>query len=194
MKRLLQRFLNWLRADPISVADPTDFANLEAEPEAVAQPADFDDLTAPPLTLLVVRQPLQLFDPGLYELVLAALKSNPLADVKGGVLELMAAAGQQGAGIIAIREGDDWKGITIVNVGKGLVNGATVLHFHCVGAGRVRAALVRALTTFARAHGATRLFGIDVNNKPGAFVRLFGEIGPAKEYGRLVEFDLGDSP
>lgn len=87
-----------------------------------------------------------------------------------------------------------WDGLAWLDLAAWKDDGiAVVLHFYATGGRDVREALVEALVTTAKAHGADRLFTWDANHKPAAFPRLFRSAGPAKEVMRAYEFDLSQA-
>lgn len=90
--------------------------------------------------------------------------------------------------VLVAKEGDGYKGLVVMATPPGGV--ATVQHFYCQKAPKVRENMIETLVKIALAAGCNTLLTVDANRKPRAFRQLFRKAGTSREVGRVFEFDL----
>lgn len=146
---------------------------------------EFDDVR-----LVRLTHPEHLLEPDVYDLARAALSSNPLCDLKKGLLQLAQLTTSLKTGIYCVKKADQWCGMAIVTVQEGLVDGASVLHFYHTGPRATREVLLSAIVQHARAFGARRVFGTDVNDRYGGASRLYAGLGKPTPYGQVIGFEI----
>ncbi len=144
--------------------------------------------------LLRIQNPRAFLMPDLNAFVLRALSSSTIIKAPAAaLLELVDYVEHPGAGVYVVREGSEYVGLLLIeHSGSAFTPGCTVLHMHNAGSTEARKKLVDAAVAFARDHGASQLWGVDTNSKPGAFARLFKAAGPAVNRGCLFEFDTSE--
>lgn len=144
-----------------------------------------------------VRDPAAFRIPEIREFLEDALASDQLVgDVAAAIKELELSASRADLGIFLVgdQEEQDWRGFLFAQSSKSAFNPAcVVIHIHNAGDGDDRAALVRALDSFARENDHDRIIGIDTNNKPRAFGRLFASLGTPRYGGEVFIFDTQES-
>lgn len=151
----------------------------------------------PEYVLLRVQNPRAFVLPALSGFLLKALESSPLIeDPQAALLELVDYIAHDHAGLFVVRRANDYNGYVAFALaeysGSALSPACVVLHFYNKGPAEARNLLVDAVVGFARHHGTAKIWGIDVNQQPEAFVKLFEAAGPATPVGQLFEFDLSE--
>jgi hypothetical protein len=118
----------------------------------------------------------------VYPLVVKALQSDPLVvDPFAAVVEAAGLVGNPDFGLF-VTDG----GVIVVDCNRSaLCAGATVLHLYAPRG--QRKALVAAAEELARARGCNRIRGVDINQRPMAYERLFK---PSRTIGTLYERNL----
>lgn len=159
--------------------------------EETPEPSDKDGSEPEPdVNVVRIRDAQAMLDPPLFNLFREALMSNPLSDVRAGIPQVMNVIHLPHVGVLCARENGEWQSLALVELAKGLTDGAIVLHFFNRGSSAARNVLIAGVLQFAKEGGAKRLFGIDMNGNLAAFRRVFRAGNPVKEHGALVEFDL----
>lgn len=143
-------------------------------------------------TLLHIVNPRTFLIPDFQTFMLKALATSPLIpDAWAALLELSDVLHDPTLGLFAVMEGNQFVGMTIAhNNSSALSPGCGVLHFYNKGSAAARKALVEALIGFAKAGGHTKIWGVDINQSPEAFARLFKAIGPATSVGDMMGFEI----
>ena len=144
-----------------------------------------------------VRDPLAFDIPQIKGFVERALATNKLIrDVPAAVEELKQQVSRADLGVFLVGDMDthDWRGMLFAQASRSAFNPAcVVIHFVNEGDDNDRGALIRALDSFAREMGNDTIVGIDTNNKPRAFGRLFSSIGAPEYGGEVFIFDMRES-
>jgi hypothetical protein len=141
-------------------------------------------------TLLRISNPRAFLIPEIQNFILKSLATSPIMpDAGAALMELVNYIELSILGLFLIREDGKYVGMALAeNNPSALSPGCTVLHFFNEGSGDARKALIQAVIDFARAAGFTKIRGIDINQRPGAFARLFSAAGPVKVIGGFYEF------
>jgi hypothetical protein len=141
-------------------------------------------------TLLRISNPRAFLIPEIQGFILKSLATSPIMpDAEAALLELVNYIQLQIMGLFLVREGGKYTGLVIAeNNPSALSPGCTVLHFYNEGSANTRKALIQAVIDFAEAGGFTKIRGIDINQRPEAFARLFRAAGPVKAIGGFYEF------
>lgn len=139
-----------------------------------------------------VLNPAAFYLPDFAQLILDGLRSSSLVeDAESALLETIDRLGNPLFGLFVVREAAEHVGMVMLhNSPSALSPGCRVLHFYNRGSADARKALIEAVAAFAREGGNTRIWGIDMNQRPGGFARLFKALGPATSHGQLFAFDL----
>jgi hypothetical protein len=156
--------------------------------EKPAETEDFENLDAAPKVVRITNAT-ALLDPAIYDLVRRMLISNPATNVRQAFFELMYLLPVPDFGIFCVQEGEDWVGSALMQVSRGLTDGAFVLHFYHDGSPTARRRLVDEMEAFARSRQAKRVFAIDGE---ATFMRLFMQGRQTRAHGQLVEIDLSE--
>lgn len=146
------------------------------------------------ITLLRIQNPRAFLVPDLNAFVLRALGTSPMVDdPAAALLELVDYVEDARAGVFVVRHGADYVGLALAECsGSAFAPGCNVLHFYNAGPPEARKRLVDAIAGFAREHGTLRIWGVDINQRPKGFVKLFEALGPATLRGHLYELDLSE--
>lgn len=139
-----------------------------------------------------VLNPAAFYLPDFTQLVLDALSKSPLVrDSEAALFEIIEHLGDPRRGVLVAREAGEYVGVAIVENGSSALSpGTVVLQFHNRGSADARKALIEAIAGFAREGGNARIWGIDANQRPAGFARLFRALGPVETHGQLFSFDL----
>lgn len=138
--------------------------------------------------IIRLRNPNAFQLPELEEFVQTALRNIRYGTPKAKMMESLT---EEHIGVLLARQDGEWCGLAWVDNGAWERDGvAAVLHFYSTGGKVVRETLIAAVVEFARSAGADKLLAWDMNQKPGAFGRIFRSAGPVKEVMRAYEFDL----
>jgi hypothetical protein len=141
-------------------------------------------------TLLRISNPRAFLVPDIQSFILKSLATSPIMpDAEAALLELVSYVELKLMGLFLVREDGKYTGMVLVeNNPSALSPGCTVLHFYNEGGAAARKALIQAAIDFAKSGGFTKIRGIDINQRPGAFARLFRAAGPVKAIGGFYEF------
>ncbi len=144
-----------------------------------------------------VRDPAAFDIPEIGNFVERALASNRLIrDVPAALEELKGSVERSDLGVFLVGDMDkqDWRGFIFAQASGSAFNPAcVVIHFFNEGDADDRSALVRALDSFAREMGHDTIVGIDTNDKPRAFGKLFASLGAPEYGGQVFIFDMTES-
>lgn len=119
-----------------------------------------------------------------------------IQDVPAAIKELESIGDRADLGVFLVGdlEKGDWRGMLFAQSSGSAFNPAcVVIHFYNEGDDDDRSALIRALYRFAEECGNTRIVGIDTNDKPRAFGKLFAALGSPSYGGQVFIFDMQDS-
>lgn len=145
------------------------------------------DITVARLT----KWQLYVASPDIFALVTEGLKSDPLCNVQKGVIELIKIIPEPDIGFFIAYKKDKPVGFIILQHSEGLLEGCLVLHFYSKGGVGIRRSLMRTAIDFTRQCGMLKLIGMDANDKPHVFCRLFAAPGVTiVPRGRVFEFNL----
>lgn len=74
-----------------------------------------------------------------------------------------------------------------------LNNACVVIHLYNGGGPAMRAALVREVVSYAKAGGFDTIIGVDANDKPRGFAKVFSAAGEPVFKGEMYAFDMSGS-
>lgn len=142
---------------------------------------------------LTQRAALEL--PDIKELLTTAFSSNMLIkDVEKAIAEISSEIDRDALGLFIAGEDSKWTGLVFAQNSKSAFNpSCVVLHFYCKGSKEARNGLVQALFDYAISGGNDRILGIDTNDKPKGFAKLFGALGTPTKSGSVFIFDMTES-
>lgn len=148
------------------------------------------------MNLLHVTNPRAFFLEDFQNFVLKALATDPFVFALDAFVALSkhVAAFDPNVGLF-ITTDDNGRYIGLAMVGNSttpLAPGCSVLHFYNEGGNREsRNLLIRAVIEFAKAHGQPIIRGVDTNQKPRAFAKMFGVEGlKPVPMGQVFHFEI----
>ena len=146
------------------------------------------------MNLLHILNPRVFLMPNFQQFMMKALSTSVFVFALDALLELSTSILSPHIGLFVVVD-DEGQFIAMALIGNSttaLAPGCAVLHFYNKGGTREsRKLLTDAIVQFAKAHGQTKIRGIDTNHKPLAFVKLFeAALGPATAKGQAYEFDI----
>lgn len=133
--------------------------------------------------------------PEIYELIHTAFSSNVMVeDPDEAVNEISQQLHRPELGLFIVGDEEAWQGVALAQWSPSAFNrGCVVIHFFNRGDKEARTALMEALVGYAREGGYDKLIGVDTNNKPQAYARLFSAVGEPVFTGQVVVFDMNES-
>lgn len=97
-------------------------------------------------------------------------------------------------GLFVTREDGEYVGLAVAGSSTtALAPGCAVLHFYNSGSAESRKLLTEAVLQFAKAHGQTKIRGVDTNRKPRGFARMFRSVGVPHSRGEVFEFEIEEA-
>ena len=151
------------------------------------------------MKLLHVLNPRAFLIPEFQDFLLRAFATDPFVwalEALVGLSKSVATNNPHIALFVTTDENGQYVGMAIAaNSLSALAPGCSVLHFYNKNSNHEsRNLLIKAIIEFAKAHGNTKIRGVDTNNKPRAFVKLFETaIGPATAKGQVYEFKIEET-
>lgn len=134
----------------------------------------------------------QLRRPALREFLLSALRTDPLIErPELALAELQDRVSDPTCGVYVGAHEKAPAALLVVDANKSEFSRAVVvIHIYNVGGTALLRDLFRAMETFKNEHGLSRVHGIDINQRPRAYVRLFrlGSWRP-KPVGMFYQFE-----
>lgn len=132
----------------------------------------------------------QLQMPSVKAFVREALATNRLIeDVDAALAELEQLIDAPTVAVVIGHEAGEWAGFVMLQASYSAFNRAcAVVHFYNAGSPSMRKALCDAVLKFAEVAGLPKIRGVDINNSPAAFARLFGSRAKARKVGEVFIF------
>ncbi|MFW6028240.1 MAG: hypothetical protein ACOC9Q_01805 [bacterium] len=128
-------------------------------------------------------------------LIRRSLASDSLVrNVNDAMDELQRFIDRDNLGLFIAREGRAWSGLLIASWSRSALSpGCTILHLHNEGGRETLDALVEQAIEYARDGGYDRVIGMDTNDRPRGFKRLFGrKFKNVQLSGEVHVFELED--
>lgn len=127
----------------------------------------------------------------LFALVTESLGADPFCNPRKALPELLQLVSHPDIGAFIAYDGETPRGFVLLQASQGLLEGCLVLQFYSRGGPGIRRALVRRTVTFARSRGTLRLIGMDSNDRPAVFCRMFRSVDlELVPRGRMFEFRI----
>lgn len=147
------------------------------------------------LELFRITKPEEIELPGVGEFIRTVLDTNSLVrDVEAAVEEVKAQVHLPEYGLFIVHADGRWAGLLLCLINRSAFNTAClIVQFYSGGHTATRRALMQCAADFTRAYGMDRIIGMDMNDSPEAFQRLFRAVGQPIRAATVVVFDTTTS-
>lgn len=144
--------------------------------------------------LIRVQNPRAFLVPEFNTFIAKALGTSPfIGDPQQAIFELVNHIEKPQLALYIVIEGIELTAMALAECsGSTFSPGCLVRHFYNEGSNEARKLLIDSIVEFTQNSGASRIFGVDINQKPRAFGKLFSAAGPATAKGTFFEFDLSE--
>lgn len=133
--------------------------------------------------------------PAISNMIRRALASNTLVEnVNDAMDELERFIDRDFLGLFLAREDKAWSGMLLASWSRSALSpGCNILHIYSEGSNETRDALVEQAIEYARVGGYDRIIGMDANDRPRGFKKLFGrKFNNVRLSGEVHVFELED--
>lgn len=141
--------------------------------------------------ILRLRNPVAFFEDGLGSMIVGAFADDKFSDGEAIRAELARLAADDYVCILAGRENDRWRGLSVIMEPKSkLFQNPQVYWFYNKGTARLRRELVRSTVAWIRERGYDTFTTANRDGRDMVFARLFAAAGEPEIIGTIFAFEL----